>query len=260
MDNLDTKAKAINKTWTQDCDKYVFVVKPKYYDLKIGMLVYDENYLPLLYLPHYEESYEKLTDKIYQCFVYIYLNYDNYGWYVKADDDTFMLIDNLKSFLADKDPHLPITYGLRLHMDDIESGYLQGGAGYVLSNAALKKIGLKLLNNDSFCPNSGKEDIDVAKCLRKLSVYAGKSIDDKERERFQAFGLKAIQTGNYPEWYYGQSQNSFRKGLDAFSDTTISFHEMTPKNMIIFYSFWKHSKKSSSISFGQLVDQFLSNY
>jgi glycoprotein-N-acetylgalactosamine 3-beta-galactosyltransferase len=211
MENLENKTKSINQTWAKDCDKYIFIAKSKYHQSSVPMEFYDENNLPLLHLPNYYESYERLSDKVFETFKYVYLNYNDFGWYVKADDDTFMIIDNLKSFLKDKNPSSASTFGRVLQLDEIESGYLQGGAGYVLSNKALKKIGLKLINDESFCLNSGREDLDVAKCLRKLSIYTRKSTDEMDRERFHPFNLKTIISGNYPEWFYGQNKNPVKK-------------------------------------------------
>jgi glycoprotein-N-acetylgalactosamine 3-beta-galactosyltransferase len=264
MEHRDSKAYAINKTWAQDCDSYVFVTKPKDYDLKVGIEVHDENFLPMLYLPNYEESYVDLTDKVYETFKYVYSKYPNYDWYVKADDDTFMLIDNLRGFLKNKKPMIPVTFGMSLETtdsDDIETSYLLGGAGYVISNMAFKLISDRLLNENGFCQNSGQEDIDVGKCFRKLSVYAENSRDEQNRERFQAFGLKVIFDGKYPSWIYNKyKRHLLKKGVEAFSDSSISFHEMTPANMIKFYQFWKASKKHISgktKTFGDLVDIYL---
>ena len=261
MEHRDSRAYAVNQTWAQNCDKYVFVAKPKDYDLEFGIEVHDENFLPMFHLPNYQESYVDLTDKVYETFKHVYSKYPNFDWYVKADDDTFMIIDNLRSFLRDKKPLIPVTYGMVLDSDEIETGYLQGGAGYVISNIALKLISNRLLVEKSFCPNSGQEDIDVAICFRKLSVYAENSMDEQNRERFQSFGLKVIFEGKYPPWIYDQyKRHKLKKGIGAFSDTTISFHEMTPTNMIKFYQFWKASKQHSvgkTKKFGDLVDFFL---
>ena len=261
IENLETKAKAINQTWAPDCDKYVFIAKPSYFNLNVGIEIYDENYLPMFHLPNYQESFDKLTDKVYEALKFIYSKYIFYEWYVKADDDTLMLIDNLRSFLKDKKSTSSVTYGLILEMDDIESGYLQGGAGYVISNTALKSIGNKLTNEEGFCPNSGREDTDLAKCFRKLSIYTEKTIDENNCQRFQAFGLKVIFEGRYPSWFYQQHQKKeLKKGIEAFSNTTISVHGMTPINMIKFYYFWRKSKKHSvNKKFGELVDLFLKN-
>jgi hypothetical protein len=76
-------------------------------------------------------------------------------------------------------------------------GYPSGGAGYVLSNQALSRIGSSLRTNNKFCKitRSG-EDLDVAICLRKLQVYPNKSIDDEGRERFHPLSLTSHFDGS----------------------------------------------------------------
>jgi hypothetical protein len=62
--------------------------------------------------PNYTiDRYNKLTDKIYKSFKYLYNNYNDYDWYLKADDDTYVFVDNLRKFLSNKNRSDPITYG-----------------------------------------------------------------------------------------------------------------------------------------------------
>ena len=155
---------------------------------------------------HNVEVYKKLTDKVYKTLRDVYLRYNDYDWYLKADDDTFIFVDNLKSFLKTKNSSQPVTYGYDFKII-VEGGYHSGGAGYVLSNEALKRIGPKLSPGDTFCPNKGIEDVDVAKCLRLLGVYPDKSIDEKGRERFHPFDVGSHLLGDYPDWYLQYASN-----------------------------------------------------
>jgi hypothetical protein len=108
-----------------------------------------------------------------------------------------MFIDNLKSFLKNKNASEPITYGYDYKLF-VKPVFHSGGAGYVLSNEALKRIGSKLASNNSFCENTRNEDVDIARCLRKLNVLPGKSVDTKGRERFHAYSIDSHFYGNYP--------------------------------------------------------------
>jgi glycoprotein-N-acetylgalactosamine 3-beta-galactosyltransferase len=131
----------------------------------------------------------------------IYLRYNDYNWYLKADDDTVVFMDHLREFLSDKNPQDPLTYGCTLK-GKVYKGYQSGGAGYVLSREALNRIGEQLNKNYSFCPNSGIEDFDVARCMRMLDVYPGKSVDDELNERFHPFSIKFHVYGHYLPTYY----------------------------------------------------------
>ena len=129
-----------------------------------------------------QEKYSKLTDKVYFTLIDVYKRYKNdYDWFLKADDDTFVFVDNLRTFLADKNECSPIKYGYNFQ---ILLKWQCGGAGYVMSKESFNRIGSKLIQNYRFCPNTGIEDKDVSRCLRRLDVVSGKSLDEQGRERF----------------------------------------------------------------------------
>ena len=159
---------------------------------------------------HQVEVYGRLTDKVYKTLRDLYLRYNDYDWYLKADDDTFIFVDNLKTFLKTKNSSQPVTFGFDFRTI-VDRGYHSGGAGYVLSNEALQRIGLKLKENIEYCPNSGTEDVDIAKCLRKLGVYPDKSIDEKGRERFHPFDVATHLLGGFPDWYFQYASNIVQK-------------------------------------------------
>ena len=206
------KATVINNTWGKDCDKHFFIVK---LDSNLNSNISQEiNYpLPILQPAKFDnEAYKRLTDKVFRTFQDVYLRYHDFDWYLKADDDTFILVDNLKSFLKTKNPSMPITFGYdyKLFVNS-GGGYHSGGAGYVLSNLALKRIGSKLISNYTFCLNTRNEDIDIAQCLRKLNVKPGKSIDKKGRERFHAYSIDTHYYGRYPADFLRYVENCIKK-------------------------------------------------
>jgi glycoprotein-N-acetylgalactosamine 3-beta-galactosyltransferase len=189
--NFDSRAKLMYETWAHECDGYKFisVIQPNLLDKTSNSSDKHEiNYkgFNILQPPGLNESlnsYNRLTDKVLLSFKYFYNRYDKYDWYLKADDDTFIFVDNLRKFLIDKNSSSPITYGYDFHLI-IEKGYHSGGAGYVLSQESFNRIGRALNKNYSFCANTNFEDVDVAGCLRKLFVYKEKSIDEKGRGNF----------------------------------------------------------------------------
>ncbi len=111
----------------------------------------------------------------------VYDHHSNYDWYLKADVDTFIFMDNLRIFLNDTDSHELIRYGYNF-VNKIR--YHSGGAGYLVSQAGIQRLAAKLQRDIAFCSNRGIEDINVRKCLQKLNVKMGKSIDERGRERF----------------------------------------------------------------------------
>ncbi len=135
------------------------------------------------------EKYSKLTDKMFRAYKYIYKKYSDYDWYLKADDDTFIFMDNLRDFLKSKNSSIPINFGRNWNIS-VESGYESGGAGYVLSREAMMRLGEALDKNYTYCSNTGVEDVDTARCLRKLNVTSGRTIDEENKQRFHAFSIR----------------------------------------------------------------------
>lgn len=109
--NLNTRAIAVNETWGRRCDKLWFVT-----DLPYHELTYAENniikQLPIAPISGIKKGYEHLTMKVTFGFLFAYeYHYEQFDWFVKADDDTYLLVDNLRYFLSDKNSSEATTYG-----------------------------------------------------------------------------------------------------------------------------------------------------
>ena len=191
--NLKTKARAVYETWARKCDAYKFVLTMPDKNpanasqtksrSEQGEYEYEHEQMNILHPPNITtDTYKKLTDKLYATFKYLYTReWSEFDWYLKADDDTYIFVDNLRKFLSDKSPMSPVTYGYDYHCY-VSHGYHSGGAGYVLSKEAFSRISSSLVQNYTYCPNTGIEDTDVAWCLRSLGVYPNRSIDNFGRE------------------------------------------------------------------------------
>ena len=66
---------------------------------------------------------------------------------------------------------------------------MSGGAGYVLSRAALKLFVEKGIPNAQICrqDENGAEDAEMGKCMEKLGIRAGDSRDNEGHHRFFPF-------------------------------------------------------------------------
>ncbi len=194
--NLDTHTQIIYDSWAHKCDDHRFIT------LIPGQNkseILEENFKEKLKLLKPNgliiDKYNLLTYKVFRMFIDAYKYYNKYDWYLKADDDTFIFYDNLKLFLSDKNPKLPITFGRDFQM---AGGYHSGGAGYLLSSEALKRMATKLIKNFTSCPVSGYEDLDVGACWRSANVTWSKSLDEFKKERFFPQPLL--------EFYHGSSR------------------------------------------------------
>jgi glycoprotein-N-acetylgalactosamine 3-beta-galactosyltransferase len=149
-------------------------------------------------------------------------------FFVIADDDTYIIMDNLKKFLKLRDPNYKATYGCNFqapsefYVDEINKNssnqssknltyYNSGGAGYVISNSALGKVTSKLKENYNFCPMSGTEDMDIAACFEKLQISIEKATDSDGFELFHPFNVMDHINGDFPDWYYNYSVSPVRK-------------------------------------------------
>ena len=174
--NIITKARHVKATWGKRCNKLLFMSSEP------------DSVLPAIGLP-VNEGRDSLWGKTKEAFKYIYSNHmDDADWFLKADDDTYIIVENLRKLLMNRNPDEPVYFGRRFK-PYIQQGYMSGGAGYVLSKAAVKRfveIGLK----DAYIcrPDSGgAEDLELGLCMQNVGVEAADSRDQLGRETFHPF-------------------------------------------------------------------------
>lgn len=64
-----------------------------------------------------KESRDILWEKTRQAIIYAYKNHINeYDYFVKADDDTYMIVENLRFMLSTKNPDEAFFMGRRFHV------------------------------------------------------------------------------------------------------------------------------------------------
>lgn len=213
------KSQIVLNIWASKCDNFKFVaLLPDETTSSVNQvdnktretLEFNRNSIFLKPEGLVADLYKNLTNKVYLAFKQIYKEFNDYDWYLKADDDTFIHMDNLREFLLNKNPREPVTYGHEFKLF-VRYGYHSGGAGYLLSNEALTRFGSRLNTSLELCPNSGIEDIDVATCLRDLGVYPEKTVDELERERFSPLNIMNMYTGYKAEWLANYSTYLYKK-------------------------------------------------
>jgi glycoprotein-N-acetylgalactosamine 3-beta-galactosyltransferase len=175
----------VNLTWAQDCDGYIFLTKIS--DKTYNKPHFDNGFLPVMEPSNVDvDAYQNLTTKVFNGFIDVHGVFNGYDWYLKADDDTFVFVENLRDFLKDKTSSLPTSFGYDImHAgNNLKNTYHSGGAGYVLSKEALRRLVTKLKANRSDCANKGREDVDVSSCLKKVGVKPVATVDREGRQRF----------------------------------------------------------------------------
>ena len=107
-----TRAKAVNETWAPHCDGYYFISEPSADKNPNSAEVNISKKLPIAPIKNITVGYEHLTQKSVLAFLFAYEHHFNdFDWFIKADDDTYLFVDNLRTFLSDKNSSDPVTFG-----------------------------------------------------------------------------------------------------------------------------------------------------
>lgn len=102
-------------------------------------------------------------------------------------------MENLRYFLYPFSSAYPISFGYRLSFvgsNRVLNDYYSGGAGYILSKAAIKKVVEDgILSETSPCLRGdiGNEDVNVGNCLGRVGVVHGNDADDDGKPRLLIF-------------------------------------------------------------------------
>lgn len=188
--NLETKARHVKSTWSRHCNIVVFmssVEDPDFPTVGLGT----------------KEGRDQLYWKTIRAFHYAYKHHaQEADWFLKADDDTYVIVDNLRWVLANYTPDQPIYFGRRFK-PYTKQGYMSGGAGYVLSREALRRF-VEGFKTKQCTHTTSVEDLAMGQCMEKVGVLAGDSRDTRQRETFHPFVPEQHLTAKFPKsfWYW----------------------------------------------------------
>ncbi|XP_067671690.1 glycoprotein-N-acetylgalactosamine 3-beta-galactosyltransferase 1-B-like [Haliotis asinina] len=233
--NLNVKARVVRDTWARRCNKVLFmssVTDPKFPTIGLNVT----------------EGRKHLTAKTMQAFRYIYKNhFDDAEWFMKADDDTYVILENLRYFLTSQNKSDPVFFGHHFKKN-VKQGYYSGGGGYVLSKEALRRYGEKGKDPKLCLPDGGSEDVQFGRCMENLGVRTVNTTDALGRSRFHCFDPETHVLGRFPEWYYKYDANGAKKGADSVSDYAISFHYVSPQKMYFLEFYVYHLRPYGNVS------------
>ncbi|XP_069769792.1 glycoprotein-N-acetylgalactosamine 3-beta-galactosyltransferase 1-like isoform X5 [Narcine bancroftii] len=189
--NLETKTKHVKATWAKKCNIVLFMSSEENKDFPtVGLDV--------------QEGRDQLYWKTIKAFQYVFdHHFNDADWFLKADDDTYVVVENLRWLLSKYSPDQPIFFG-RKFKPYVKQGYMSGGAGYVLSKEAVKRFidGFKTGKCTHF---TSTEDLAMGRCLETVNVEAGDSRDTNKRDTFHPFPPEHHLSKSYlPKtfWYW----------------------------------------------------------
>ena len=212
QETLDTRAVHVKRTWGKRCDVLLFA--SDYQNKTFGTMDINPG-----------KGRGKLPEKTIQALDYIYNNHMmDADWFIKSDDDTYVIVENLRYFLASKNTSEAVYYG---HQFVGLGGYPSGGAGYVLSKEALRRFGDRKVE-DKYCTsyNTDAEDTMMGRCMRYLSVPIGETHDSQNKSTFHCFHPDKHIEGHYHKWYESfDSHGAKHVSLFGYPSKHDTFHQ-----------------------------------
>jgi hypothetical protein len=267
--NMKTSLEQVMHSWGQRCDNITFFVSDKnkdvpavYHHIASGVKV------PIVKLPMYrredhkffeEKNQRPIWEKMWRTYSWIVDNAANSAtWFVKVDDDAFLFANNLKRYLADKDPDEEHWFGHTLH-NHVRTGgpSLNAGAVAVMSHKTLLTYGNRMkkmvlrkhlaweqaerdgnaelaasLNGERMwtriCQDQpgSNEEFTTAICMRELGIKPSPTYDKKGRERFLIFQpadhLDIKKVAN--DWFWDGKPEHLGHMDDCCALDPVSFH------------------------------------
>uniref|UniRef100_A0A0N4ZHJ1 N-acetylgalactosaminide beta-1,3-galactosyltransferase n=1 Tax=Parastrongyloides trichosuri TaxID=131310 RepID=A0A0N4ZHJ1_PARTI len=223
---IESRVKFQKETWLSKCNDYLYVSS------------LSNTSLPSV-AANVIEGRDTLWEKIRFGLQYVYDNYkDKFDWLLLIDDDSFVIMENLRFYLLSQNSNDLLHHGFR--MKDLKSfnkdGYIQGGGGDVLSKLALEALITNGFKNISMCKegNTDSGDVELGICLANVNVKIGESRDFLGRLRF---------VPGTPDAYTGVEDNSIfnsfnnlgyfkqPRGINSLSEYLISLHYLSGHNM-----------------------------
>ncbi|XP_075054382.1 glycoprotein-N-acetylgalactosamine 3-beta-galactosyltransferase 1-like [Mixophyes fleayi] len=187
---LDTKAFHLKYSWICHCNVAPFMSST------------NNDRFPTIGLDT-KKGRDQLYWKTIRAFQYVHKNYQDIAdCLLKADDDMYVVVENLCWMLSNYTPDQPIYFGKRFK-PFAKQGYMSGGAGYVLSKEAVNRF-VEGFHTGVCQHTTSVEDLALGQCMEKMGVIAVDSRDTEKKGTFHPFTLDYHLTGHFDKsfWYW----------------------------------------------------------
>lgn len=231
----------IKATWGRRCNVLLFFSSA------------DNETTPTIALPVAPgENYDWRRTK--QAFKYVHdKNYlHDVDWVLKTDDETYVVVENLRYLLVNFDPNEAVYFGRYVKYGSVlpgskneAHGFMDGRAGYVLSKEAARKFAVEGFDRNKTCGEDENVDdeLEMGKCMELLKVKAGVSEDRLGRGRFHPKKPSdhiRLQLVSNTFSNLTNTHNLYDDNLNCCSDLAITFHRISHTYMYTMEYFLYH--------------------
>ncbi|KAH8279924.1 hypothetical protein KR054_011290 [Drosophila jambulina] len=230
-ENVEDLARAVYDTWGRRCSHLLFVSSEHYQPLGVVQVVEANG-----------GGYEDLWNKTREGFRHVWENFgQDFDWFLKADDDTYVVMENLQHLLSGFDPDTPVNFGYKMTRYNVS--YMSGGASYVLSREALNRFMTQAYESSVICPEPKKmgiEDFYMGICLQNVGVHfvdSAQSLDGDSKPKFMPLNLEhylADSNSTIPDWLRLMSVSRVETGLRCCSNYSVAFHYASRERMFLY--------------------------
>lgn len=188
----------VRSTWGKRCDGYLAISNVT--DHSMSTIHVEPN------RPNWSEKYDEMWVKAQLMWKLVgSMLLDDYDYFLIGGDDLYVIVENLRVFLArpdirtlgGADGRKPVYLGRVLNQNQYIR-FNTGGAGYLLNAAAAAALYRKM-DDDECLPgvSTSMEDVLVGQCLRYAGIYPVVDTSDYEdMDTAKAQALAAAETAN----------------------------------------------------------------
>jgi len=189
-DALKRQADIIMDTWAKRCNKFIFfstIADPTLPNIKDVVILKETT------------SWTQLQEAMN----YVYRKHsDDFDWILKANDNSYVVMENLRHLLYQYDTDWPLIIGQRFLAEDYMNGV------FALSRRATIRLIADAFPNKEFCGSEywHNGDIAIAQCCQRLNILKVDGIDNTGRGQFFQNGpdqalLPERQSEDFDQWY-----------------------------------------------------------
>uniref|UniRef100_A0A0K0F4Q3 N-acetylgalactosaminide beta-1,3-galactosyltransferase n=1 Tax=Strongyloides venezuelensis TaxID=75913 RepID=A0A0K0F4Q3_STRVS len=223
-------------TWLKRCNGYVFASSK------------DDPTLPSIEsFP--KDEYKYSYGKVKNALRWVWKNHNNdYDYVLKADDDAYLVMENLRAFLINENPDDHNYFGFTVYNPpgNDANGYIQGGSGYVFSRKTFNTLVEKGLSNKKYCTQKDDvlDDMEIGRCLYKMGVNPTFLSDDRSRFVFNPERVSSILDKKKGTMNFYKRFSLFQpeKGMNSIADFPIAFHRINSDLMYFLEYLFYHAQ------------------